>query len=46
MSTDDSDCEKAPVLTEAEIIREIEDKCYKAFKTVEREGHPGQIKSE
>jgi|TARA_B110000305_G_C19252633_1_gene545514 hypothetical protein len=41
MSTDDSDCDKAPVLTEAEIIRGIEDKCYKAFKSFEKDGHAG-----
>ena len=44
-TTDDSDCEKAQQITEAEIISGIEDKVYKAFKLHEREGHAGLIKS-
>ena len=43
MSSDDSDCEKKPQLTEDEIIKGIEEKCYKAFKSYERDGHAGTI---
>ena len=41
-----SDGEKEPVKTEAEIKKEIEDKCYKAFIDFDREGNGGQINSD
>ena len=31
---------------EIEIVREIEDKCYKAFIDFDKEGNGGQIKSD
>ena len=33
-------------MTEVELVREIEDKCYKAFMDYDKEGNGGQIKSD
>ena len=44
MSDDESD--KEPEVTEEDVAREIEDKCYKAFKAFDQEGSGGEVKSE
>ena len=41
-----SDGDKEPVKSEAEIKKEIEDKCLKAFIDFDREGTGGQINSD
>jgi len=37
--------DEAPI-TEADLARDIEDKCYKAFLTFDTEGNGGEIKSD
>lgn len=37
--------EESPI-TEADLARDIEDKCYKAFLTFDQEGSGGEIKSD
>ena len=48
MSSQNSESEKEEggKLTEVQLVREIEDKCYKAFMDFDREGNGGQIKSD
>jgi len=43
MSDSEGDEEK---ITEAELARQIEEKCYKAFLTFDKEGSGGEIKSD
>ena len=38
--------DKENQMTEAELTKEIEDKCYKAFIDFDQEGNGGQIKSD
>ena len=40
----DSESEDVPQITEEEVAREVEDKCYKAFKEFDREGSGGEVK--
>ena len=40
----DSESEEKPQLTEEEVAREVEDKCYKAFKEYDHEGSGGEVK--
>ena len=42
----DSDGDKEPMKNEAEIKKEIEDKCLKAFIDFDREGTGGQVNSD
>mgnify|MGYP006117068753 FL=1 len=44
--SDNSDGDKEPQMTEIEIKKMIEDKCYKAFIDFDREGNGGQINSD
>ena len=50
MDSDDdkkgSDSEEEPQVTEEDVMREVEDKCLKAFKKYEADGDPGVVKSE
>ena len=46
MSSDGSDDEKEPQMSEVEIKKMIEDKCYKAFIDFDREGNGGQVNSD
>ena len=43
--SDDGGSDKEPI-TEADLAREIEDKCYKAFITFDQEGSGGEVKSD
>ena len=38
--------DKENQMTEAELTKEIEDKCYKAFIDFDQDGNGGQIKSD
>ena len=44
----DSGSEKSgePEVTEEEVAREVEDKCYKAFQAFDQEGSGGEVKSD
>jgi hypothetical protein len=42
----DSDGDKPEPKSEAELIKEIEDKCYKAFIDFDTNGNGGQVKSD
>ena len=46
MSDSESDGEKEPQMSEVEIKKMIEDKCYKAFIDFDREGNGGQVNSD
>ena len=50
MDSDDdkrgSESEEEVQVTEEDVMREVEDKCLKAFKQYEVEGDPGVVKSE
>ena len=46
MSDNGSSDGKEPAMSEADITKEIEDKCYKAFIDFDREGNGGQINSD
>jgi hypothetical protein len=40
----DSGSEEEVQITEEEVAREVEDKCYKAFKEFDQEGTGGEVK--
>merc|ERR1719263_2209111 len=40
----DSESEEVPQVTEEEVAREVEDKCYKAFKEFDHIGSGGEVK--
>ena len=42
----DSDDDKKPELNEADLARDIEDKCYKAFVALDSDGTGGKVKSD
>ena len=42
--SESGDSEEAPKITEEEVAREVEDKCYKAFKEYDYEGSGGEVK--
>ena len=42
----DSDGDKPEPISEAELTKEIEDKCYKAFIDFDQDGNGGQVKSD
>ena len=46
MSDDGSDNSGEPEVTEEEVAREVEDKCYKAFQAFDQEGSGGEVKSD
>ena len=39
----DSESEEVPQVTEEEVAREVEDKCYKAFKEFDKQGSGGEV---
>ena len=41
----DSESEEVPQVTEEEVAREVEDKCYKAFKEYDYVGSGGEVKT-
>jgi len=43
MSEDGSN-DSEPEVTEEEVAREVEDKCYKAFQAFDQEGSGGEVK--
>ena len=45
-SDKDSGSDKEAPITEAELAREIEEKCYQAFLAFDQEGNGGSIRSE
>ena len=40
----DSGSDDEPKLTEEDVAREVEDKCYKAFQAFDQEGSGGEVK--
>jgi len=42
--SDDGSSDDEPQVTEEEVAREVEDKCYKAFQAFDQEGSGGEVK--
>ena len=42
--SDEGSGDDEPKVTEEEVAREVEDKCYKAFQAFDTEGNGGEVK--
>ena len=44
--SDDEQSDQEPEVTEEDVAREVEDKCYKAFQAFDQDGSGGEVKSD
>ena len=46
MSDDGTDSGSKPTLSEEDVIKDVEERCYAAFKEYDRKGNGGRVSSE